>query len=154
MAYFVTYSILMPGNPLRESELMTQQTVCFSGNAKLLVVQPGDGTRYKVMVGDGESKEECLIAVGTGGSISGGGTCSLRLLRKSFDLSDVCATDFDFCCDWAADVGIANAWTATIALAVAWFLKFQLPQRTYPSTAQQQAFAHWLEWFGAYYRSK
>lgn len=125
---------------------MVQQVVDFMGTARVVCVQPGDGTRYTIIVGDASDSTEVLVAVGYGDRITGSGTCNKEMLREAFPASpamDIRTTGFYFCKLWGRDVGIKNAWSAVIALAVAWYIVFHYDDA--------DGLGRWVERFGAYY---
>ena len=125
---------------------MVQQVVDFMGTARIVCVQPGDGTRYTVVVGDTKDPTEVLVAVGYGDGIVGGGTCNREMLKEAFPASpamNIHGTDMYFCGEWGHDVGIKNAWSAVIALAVAWCIVFHYDDA--------DGLGRWVERFGAYY---
>lgn len=141
-------------------------TICFSRDAKLLKIQPGDATVYTLFVDYdyGDENDAPFLAIGAGNVIEGGYPVPLdNLVAFWDDMLDILKSashaenrfqeyvaidhlmDHEFVSYWRGHANIKNRWTAIVAL-LAFFIIRAEPENLWPKYITAIANIYYCQW--------
>ena len=88
-------------------------------NAEFLEIEPGDGSRYQVMIAERNNK--LYVAIGPGDVIRGGYWMPLDIDEIEKIVSSGRILNHHFIQYWGYHAGIAHYWTAAVAVLCGYF---------------------------------